>query len=343
MTGIPSLPFKDPEALMRRLSDYHPVAMFVDVELQDNKSGLDLIHMLKSHWSTSPLIVVTSRQEGAVVRDALALGADDLVRKPLQKEELNARLQRLFQAYSASYQLGNTSFDPRFSTAASHEKSAQLQTKEQKLFEAMLSSPDYFVERAHLVQQVWGDKAISNNAVDRQIHGLRKVLATIGSNIRVRSIYGKGFQLELVDEQAPAEHSVSTNKTRRDVDGRFPLKIHDDMSSIDTGSFAALVQISPDDSAEFVSKLLQLFIENAVETHNFLASVQDLSRAKRAAHRLKGMASTIGANDLAEVLEEIESVNDSTPPEVLEALLLRERDAFELVCYDVRKILALNA
>ncbi len=55
-------------------------------------NGFEILQTIRRNFDI-PVIVLTARQEVTSVRDALALGADDYVRKPFRTRELLARIE----------------------------------------------------------------------------------------------------------------------------------------------------------------------------------------------------------------------------------------------------------
>ncbi len=73
-----------------------PTEQRVDLILLDimmpGLNGFEILQTIRRNFDI-PVIVLTARQETTSVRDALALGADDYVRKPFRTRELLARIE----------------------------------------------------------------------------------------------------------------------------------------------------------------------------------------------------------------------------------------------------------
>ena len=70
-----------------------PMGVIIDINLGVGDSGLDLIPSVRSRWPYVPVLVITSDAASETVGPALASGANDFVRKPIEAQELRARLQ----------------------------------------------------------------------------------------------------------------------------------------------------------------------------------------------------------------------------------------------------------
>jgi DNA-binding winged helix-turn-helix (wHTH) protein len=56
------------------------------------------------------------------------------------------------------------------------------------------------IQRAQLTAAVWQGTAISANALDQQVHAVRRALSELGSKVVVKAVYGEGFKLVFVLE-----------------------------------------------------------------------------------------------------------------------------------------------
>ena len=92
-TKIRTIGIQDPQELVNRLDELNPVGVFVDIQLGNSRSGLDVLPTLRSHWPFVPILVITGTPTEQSISKALNSGADDFVRKPLIPDEVNARLK----------------------------------------------------------------------------------------------------------------------------------------------------------------------------------------------------------------------------------------------------------
>lgn len=199
-TGIPSLPFRCPVNFMNRANSYNPVAAFVDVFLDSDKSGLDTIPTIRERWPFVPIIVVTSQTGDGLIGKALALGANDFLRKPLDPEETLARLRARITEMSERRQLeeiavGDVVFNKAMNTLQTGAKTAHLPDLEAKLFAKLVAACELEVPKDELRSHLWGATKVTRNSLDRKLSTIRKSLKSIESNLEVVSIYGKGVIL----------------------------------------------------------------------------------------------------------------------------------------------------
>jgi len=73
------------------LEEHGPDLVILDI-MMPGLDGFQVLDLIRQR-SNLPIIMLTARGEVTTLRDALALGADDYVRKPFGREELLARIR----------------------------------------------------------------------------------------------------------------------------------------------------------------------------------------------------------------------------------------------------------
>ncbi len=79
------------ETALDLLEKHKPDLIILDV-MMPGLDGFQVLDRIRQR-SNVPVIMLTARREVTTVRDALALGADDYVRKPFHTRELLARIR----------------------------------------------------------------------------------------------------------------------------------------------------------------------------------------------------------------------------------------------------------
>ena len=199
-TGMNSLPFTSIDTLRKRTPHLSPAAVFVDVNLNHRESGLDIISDLKKVWPNAPLFVVTSRPDESILEEALDLGADDFLRKPINKSELLARLRVRTKEIALRQRqekvvVENFTYSIIHQTMENQGNIVKLSKIESDLFFLLLQNRNTMLDRKTITQQIWGNKNISDNTIDKKISLLRKNLKSINAPFELKSLYGKGIIL----------------------------------------------------------------------------------------------------------------------------------------------------
>ena len=208
-TGINSLPFTSGAALLKRSASYDPVAVFVDVHLGVADCGLDVIPHLRKCWRHVPIIVITSDPTDDLVGNALATGADDFVRKPINVSELKGRLHaRIAEMFTRKnvdvLSVGDLTFCHSLGSLESQGKIAYLPKLELHLFATLLQNRNMLVSRDELKRRLWGRIKVSDNALDKKISRIRQALADVGSQVTIQSLYGQGIVVNATKPEANA-------------------------------------------------------------------------------------------------------------------------------------------
>ena len=137
-----------------------PDVVILDLGLPD-LDGLDVLAGLRG-WTSTPVLVLSARQDQAQKVAALDAGADDYVTKPFGMDELLARLRAALRRGSSEpaevpvITTADFTVDlsaRRVSTAAGE---VRLTPTEWHLLEILVRSPGRLVGQRQLLQEVWG-------------------------------------------------------------------------------------------------------------------------------------------------------------------------------------------
>ena len=81
----------DGRSALALLEEHKPDLVILDI-MMPGLDGFQVLDIIRQR-SDVPVIMLTARREVNTLRDALALGADDYVRKPFHRGELVARIR----------------------------------------------------------------------------------------------------------------------------------------------------------------------------------------------------------------------------------------------------------
>jgi two-component system, OmpR family, KDP operon response regulator KdpE len=140
----------------------NPDIILLDLGLPD-LDGLAVIRRLRE-WATTPIIVLSARDQEKVKVTALDLGADDYLTKPFGIDELLARMRVVLRhAARASAETGETVFttgalrvDLQRRQVFVSEKEVHLTPIEYKLLIALVRSAGKVLTHRQLLKEVWG-------------------------------------------------------------------------------------------------------------------------------------------------------------------------------------------
>jgi two-component system response regulator QseB len=155
-------------------------AVVLDLGLPDG-SGLDLLARARRRRVATPVLIATARDRVADRIAGLDAGADDYMVKPIDLDELAARLRaierRLAGRSEPAIAVGEISIEPATRTVLRGGEPVDLTARELAVLLALARRPGATVSREQLVEALYGwEESIESNAIDVHIHHLRRKL-----------------------------------------------------------------------------------------------------------------------------------------------------------------------
>lgn len=160
-------------------------------------SGLEVLRNIRKLGRNTPVLLLTARDSVPDRVEGLDSGADDYIVKPVDLDELCARL-RVLQRRSVGrsdpvIQYGDLVLDPAAHRVTVNEKPISLSMREFVLLQHLLENVGRVIPRARLEQKLYGwEGEVESNSLEVFIHHLRKKL---GSNL-IRTVRGVGYMIE---------------------------------------------------------------------------------------------------------------------------------------------------
>ena len=173
--------------------------IILDINLPDG-SGLGLLADLRKSENKTPVIIVTARGQVEDRIKGLNLGADDYVPKPVDSNELIARIRAVIRRNSQSalpvIVVGDLAVKPTQHTATVGEFTLNLTAKEFAVLEYLAQYNGQVITRTMLMEHVWGsDFETFSNVVDVYIRNLRRKMEKYSEMNLIKTIRGKGYIL----------------------------------------------------------------------------------------------------------------------------------------------------
>lgn len=166
------------------------------------KNGQEICADLRRENISTPIIMLTSKQEEIDKVLGLESGADDYVTKPFSIRELRARIKAILRRTDSRIQKTDTfSFGEITIDFLKHEASRSgqpinLSTREYEIMRLFIEHEGELVSRDMLLDQVWGYDAFpSTRTVDNYILNLRKKIEDDPANPKyILTIHGAGYK-----------------------------------------------------------------------------------------------------------------------------------------------------
>ena len=161
-------------------------------------NGTELLHYLQINDIRVPDIVTTAKESIEDKKVCFALGADDYLVKPIDREELllriNAVLKRSNVIDSKILHIGSVTLDANTLTVSSGDKVTPMPKKEFEILFKLLSDPNKVYTKPQLMDEFWGyDSDSFTDTVKVHINRIRQKIEPY-PEIGVRTIRGVGYK-----------------------------------------------------------------------------------------------------------------------------------------------------
>jgi two-component system, OmpR family, KDP operon response regulator KdpE len=163
--------------------EWNPDVVITDLSMHE-MSGIELCHQIRS-TSTTPIIVLSVRDQEAVKVAALDAGADDYVTKPFSIQELQARVRAQLRRRTAAapetqqiIALGDFVIDVPQHKVIVRGQETHLTPKQFDLLVVLAEHPGQVLTHRALLHAVWGTNADQPEYLRVHIGQLRKKIET---------------------------------------------------------------------------------------------------------------------------------------------------------------------
>lgn len=183
----------------RAIAAMHYDAVLLDLGLPD-QDGVTLLSRWRNQGRPTPVVVLTARDAVQSRISGLDAGADDYLIKPVDLDELAARLRAVTRRSAGMpepvWRHGPLEYHPAARLAVWQGKSVDLTSRESMLLELLLAHPNRVLTREFLRDKLYEwEKGSESNTLEVHIHHLRR---KIHPGI-VRTLRGAGYTLGTLD------------------------------------------------------------------------------------------------------------------------------------------------
>lgn len=176
--------------------DQKPNLWILDIMLEDDISGYDLIKEIRNKDPNVPVIFTSARDQDLDKILGLELGSDDYITKPYSSKELVLRVNNIIKRVygkdieTLSYDNYQVFLEKRI--VKYDNKEIKLTTLEFDLLTLLLKNKNKVFSREEILNSVWGEDYFGNDrVVDDLIRRLRKKMP----KLNIGSVYGFGYRL----------------------------------------------------------------------------------------------------------------------------------------------------
>jgi len=176
-----------------RTVDYDLILL--DLMLPDGP-GLDFLRRRRSSGDTTPVIILTARDQISDRIAGLNAGADDYLVKPFDLAELSARVAAVARRYAGNpnplVKFGALEIDLASRTVRRAGQPVDLTAREWTLFEALVQRPGAILSKDQLETHLYAfDAEVESNTIEVHVSRLRKKLG----HEAIETLRGVGYRL----------------------------------------------------------------------------------------------------------------------------------------------------
>ncbi|MGO4528977.1 response regulator transcription factor [Paenibacillus sp. 2TAF8] len=165
--------------------------------------GIKVLQTLRSEGNHTPVILLTAKGELSDKVSGLDYGADDYIAKPFATEELLARIRAALRRkgevmHEDGVKFGDIELNTTQLKLSAQGKEIKLNLKENELLELLITRKQAITSKEQIIEKLWGfDSDVEYNNVEVYISFLRKKLTFLNSAVRINTIRGVGYVLEV--------------------------------------------------------------------------------------------------------------------------------------------------
>jgi two-component system alkaline phosphatase synthesis response regulator PhoP len=191
----------DGETALDKVSKQQPALIVLDLMLP-KLDGFEVCRRLRALQNTTPVLMLTARDEDIDKIIGLELGADDYLTKPFNPRELVARVKAILRRTEHSVTMddaspihvGDLTIDPARREVRFSAQPIDLRTQEFDLLLTLAEHRTRVLSREQILQKAWGfDFYGQTRTVDVHVAHLRKKIE--GSGVKIETVTGVGYKL----------------------------------------------------------------------------------------------------------------------------------------------------
>jgi DNA-binding response OmpR family regulator len=178
-------------------------AIILDVMLPE-LDGFSVLRTLRREGRTTPVLILTARDDAHDVITGLDAGADDYVRKPFVLGELEARLRAITRREVSELPaqelvVADVVMDLSSRRVRRGVRAIPFSPRETAFLEFFMRRPQMLVRRAMLEEALWeSDRDTVSNLIEVYISRLRRKLCAAGEPNLIETVRGIGYRFGVV-------------------------------------------------------------------------------------------------------------------------------------------------
>ncbi|MFC3340130.1 response regulator transcription factor [Paracandidimonas soli] len=173
-------------------------------------SGFEVCRRIRNdiHCST-PVIIMTSKDQLHDKEQGFAVGADDYLVKPFNLRELQLRVEALYRrktgfSNTPEISIPGIHFNPgTFTVRTDGGEQLELSGTAARIFEELIKAYPNFLSYTELQDRVWGERETDMNTLRTHVYSLRKLLQSAFQYSMIKTMHSRGYRLIAPGTKSP--------------------------------------------------------------------------------------------------------------------------------------------
>ncbi len=187
------------EGLRTALADEYDV-IILDVMMPE-MNGYDVCKTLREKGNSTPILMLTAKNQNRDIVQGLDVGADDYLPKPFSFEVLLARIRALLRRPNDKkdeiLKVGDLQLDPASRKVTRAGKDIKLTNKEYAVLEYLMRNAGKVLSKQNIINHVWDfDADVLPNNVELFIMFIRRKVDKPFAKPLIHTISGFGYKIE---------------------------------------------------------------------------------------------------------------------------------------------------
>jgi two-component system phosphate regulon response regulator PhoB len=181
--------FTDPDKGLEFIRNNHTDAILLDLHIP-GKDGFEVYEEVKRAKLNLPVLFLTGDSEIESRVKGLEIGADDFLLKPVQTEELVARIRNRISLSKRNLQnnklikFKDLTIDLDGHQVILNNQAVRLTPKEYQLLLVLSQNPNRVIHKDDLIHMLWKDVHVEVNNLDTHFSNLRRKLKPFSTHIK---------------------------------------------------------------------------------------------------------------------------------------------------------------
>lgn len=203
-SGFSSLTAANGSEAVRLARSSHPDLMLLDIMMNGNDEGFEVIRCLRATGNNTPIIVLSGRSEDFDALYGFGLGADDYIAKPFNSVTLGAKIQAMIRrskstsAASDFLTAGPFCYNNVTMEFSKNNNLISLSSREKVMMKLFLSNVGRVFTKEQLYELVWNNSVIDRNTIMVYVSRLRNKIEEDPQNpIYIQTVWGLGYKFSV--------------------------------------------------------------------------------------------------------------------------------------------------